>query len=59
VVRLGQFIGMAITTAGLVALFLGLDARNGSELWLNRLGLLSAGVAIGVMRFSRRWTAWP
>jgi hypothetical protein len=48
VVHLGQFIGMAIITAGLVALFFGLDARSGNELWLNRLGLLSAGVAIGV-----------
>ena len=47
-VHLGQFVGMAIITVGLVALFFGIDARHGTALWLNRLALLWAGAAIAV-----------
>jgi hypothetical protein len=47
-VHLGQFIGMGIITCGLVALFFALDAREGVELWLNRLALLLAGIALAL-----------
>jgi hypothetical protein len=47
-VHLGQFIGMAIITFGLVALFFALDARSGTARWLNRIALLSAGAALAL-----------
>ena len=47
-VHLGQFIGMAIITFGLVALFFALGARSGMALWLNRIALLSAGAAMAL-----------
>lgn len=47
-VHLGQFIGMAVIVAGLVAMFFALDARNGAPLWLNRFGLVWAVVALAL-----------
>jgi hypothetical protein len=47
-VHLGQFVGMAIIVFGLVALFFGLDARNGVPRWLARLGLVSSIVALAL-----------
>jgi hypothetical protein len=47
-VHLGQFVGMVIITFGLVALFFALDVRSGVGLWLNRVALLSAGVALAL-----------
>ena len=46
--HLGQFVGMAIITVGLVALFFGIDARHGTALWCRRFALLWAGAAIAV-----------
>ena len=47
-VHLGQFAGMAILTAGLVALSLALDAEAGAARWLGRLGaaFALAGLAL-------------
>lgn len=47
-VHLGQFIGMAVITSGLLALHFALGARDGQGLWLNRFALLSAGVAVAL-----------
>jgi hypothetical protein len=47
-VHLGQFIGMAVITSGLLALHFATPARDGLGLWLNRFALLSAGVALAL-----------
>jgi hypothetical protein len=47
-VHLGQFAGMAVLVAGLLVLYVGLDARAGSAAWVARLGAVSAGVALGL-----------
>lgn len=48
VVHLGQFIGMAVIVAGLVAMFFTLDARIGAPPLLNRFGLVAAVVALAL-----------
>ena len=45
-VHLGQFVSMAIAIGGLIALFFALGIRSGPSLWLNRLGVVAAGVAL-------------
>jgi hypothetical protein len=47
-VHLGQFAGMAVIVAGLLVLYVGLDARAGGAAWVARLGAVSAGVALGL-----------
>ena len=47
-VHLGQFIGMAVITSGLLALHFAVGAREGMGLGLNRFALLSAGVAVAL-----------
>jgi hypothetical protein len=42
VVHLGQFAGMAILLAGLLALFVALDAAAGTARWTSRFGAASA-----------------
>jgi Domain of unknown function (DUF4386) len=42
VVHLGQFVGMAIFLAGLLALFFALDVQAGTPRWAGRLGAASA-----------------
>ncbi|MFJ2033662.1 DUF4386 family protein [Streptosporangium sp. NPDC087985] len=48
VVHLGQFAGMAVIIAGLLALYFALDVRAGGAAWVARLGAVSAGVALGL-----------
>jgi len=47
-VHLAQFVGMLIIIAGLVALYFAIDPSGGPGLWLNRLGLLTAGAALAL-----------
>lgn len=47
-VHLGQFAGMAVIVAGLLALHASLAVRGGAAAWLARLGAVSAGVALGL-----------
>ena len=47
-VHLGQFVGMVIIIFGLGALFFALDPPRGAGLWLNRIGLLTAGAALAL-----------
>lgn len=47
-VHLGQFVGMVIIISGLAALFFALDPPRGAGLWLNRMGLLTAGAALAL-----------
>jgi hypothetical protein len=47
-VHLGQFVGMALITAGLLALAFALGLRNGGAAWVARLGAGSAVVALGL-----------
>jgi len=58
-VHLGQFVGMAIITVGLVGLFFGIGARDGTALWLSRLALLWAGAAIAVYAVLQAVDGWP
>src|SRR6266566_7089664 len=48
VVHLGQFIGMMVIIAGLVALFLVLDARPGRSVWAGPFGAVAAVLALGL-----------
>src|SRR5262245_28085398 len=41
-VHLGQFVGIAILIAGLVALYYALDVRSGAPMWLARFGAVAA-----------------
>lgn len=45
-VHLGQFVGMAVLVAGLVALYVALHPPTRAAMWLNRFGALSAVVAL-------------
>lgn len=47
-VHLGQFFGMALIVAGLLALHVALDIRAGAAAWLARFGAISAGIALGL-----------
>jgi hypothetical protein len=47
-VHLGQFAGMAVIIAGLLALYFALDVRTGGAAWAARLGAVSAAVALGL-----------
>ena len=47
-VHLGQFVGMVIIVFGLGALFFALDPPRGAGLWLDRMGLLTAGAALAL-----------
>jgi hypothetical protein len=47
-VHLGQFAGIAILVAGLLALFFALDARDGGARWAGRFGAASAVVALAL-----------
>lgn len=47
-VHLGQFAGMAVIIAGLLALYFALDVRAGSGAWVARLGAVCAAVALGL-----------
>ena len=47
-VHLGQFAGMAVMIAGLLALYFVLDVRAGGAAWVARLGAVSAVVALGL-----------
>src|SRR4051812_22973467 len=47
-VHVGQFLAMAVITAGLVALYVVLDVRVGGPAWGARLGACSALVALGL-----------
>ena len=47
-VHLGQFVGMAVIIAGLVALYVALGLRAGAAAWLARLGAVFAGVALAL-----------
>jgi uncharacterized membrane protein HdeD (DUF308 family) len=47
-VHLGQFVGMVIIISGLAALFFALDPPRGAGLWLNRMGLITAGAALAL-----------
>lgn len=48
-VHLGQFVGIALITSGLVALFLALDLGTDKRAWvMARLGVVSSGVALGL-----------
>jgi hypothetical protein len=44
-IHLGEFLGVAITTAGLLVLFFALDLSQGAPRWLGFFAALSAGVA--------------
>ncbi len=48
VVHLGQFAGVALLVAGLLALYVSLDLRGGFAAWAARLGAVSAAVALGL-----------
>lgn len=48
VVHLGQFAGMAVMIAGLLALYFALDVRARGAAWVARLGAVSAAVALGL-----------
>jgi uncharacterized protein DUF4386 len=48
VVHLGQFVGMAILLAGLLALFSALDATAGAARWAGRFGAASAVAALAL-----------
>ena len=47
-VHLGQFAGMAILLAGLLALFFGLDVQAGTARWAGRFGAASAVAALAL-----------
>ncbi|MCU1568107.1 MAG: hypothetical protein JWQ56_3044 [Pseudarthrobacter sp.] len=47
-VHLGQFFGMALVCAGLVALWSALDLRRGAPAWIAGLGALSAALALAL-----------
>jgi cadmium resistance protein CadD (predicted permease) len=47
-VHLGQFVGMAVLIAELLALYFALDLRAVGAAWLARLGAFSAMVALGL-----------
>jgi hypothetical protein len=47
-VHLGQFAGIAILVAGLLALFFALDVRDGTARWASRFGAASAVVALAL-----------
>ncbi len=46
--HLGQFAGMAIIIAGLLALFFALNFRSGMPGWARRFGAVSAGVTLAL-----------
>jgi hypothetical protein len=47
-VHLGQFAGMAVVIAGLLALFFALNARSGAAGWAGRFGAVAAIVTLGL-----------
>jgi Domain of unknown function (DUF4386) len=47
-VHLGQFAGMAILLAGLLALFFALDVQAGTARWAGRFGAASAAATLGL-----------
>ena len=47
-VHLGQFVGMTVLIAGLLALFLVLDARPGRSVWAGPFGAVAAVLALGL-----------
>jgi hypothetical protein len=47
-VHLGQFVGMAILLAGLIALFFALDAQAGTARFVSRFGAAAAMAALGL-----------
>jgi hypothetical protein len=47
-IHLGQFAGMALILAGLLALFFALDVHSGTPAWLARLGAISTVVTLGL-----------
>jgi hypothetical protein len=47
-IHLGQFAGMAVIVAGLLALFVALRAGRGGAGWLGRFAAVSAGAALGL-----------
>ncbi|MET4588541.1 DUF4386 family protein [Arthrobacter sp. 754] len=46
--HLGQFIGMALLSAGLIALWRALNIRHGAAAWSARFGALSAALALAL-----------
>jgi len=48
IVHIGQFAGMAVIVAGLLALQVALNVRATAPRWLGRLGAVFAGVALGL-----------
>ena len=53
-VHLGQFVGMAVITAGLLVPYFALDLRAGGAAWLARLSLRRWH--LGSTAFCRQWT---
>jgi hypothetical protein len=47
-VHLGQFVGEAVTTAGLLVLFFALGVLQGTPRWLGFFGAIAAGVALAL-----------
>ncbi len=47
-VHLGQFVGMALMLAGLLALFVALDLSKGAPRWLGFFSAISSGVALAL-----------
>ena len=47
-VHLGQFAGMALIVAGLLALYFSLDLPPGTTGWVARLGAVSSSIALGL-----------
>ena len=47
-IHLGQFAGMAVIIAGLLALFFALNVRSGAPAWVSRLGAVVAAVALAL-----------
>lgn len=46
--HLGQLTGIALFVAGLLALYFGLDIREGGAICAARLGAVSAALALGL-----------
>ena len=47
-VHLGQFVGMALLVAGLLALSAALDLRAGAAAWMSRIGSVLSAIALGL-----------
>jgi hypothetical protein len=47
-IHLGQFVGMAVSLAGLLVLYFALNVSQGTPRWLGFFGAMAAGVAIAL-----------